>query len=300
MKVLSFGATGAQGGPVAHQLLAKGHQVRVLLRNPERAGGLQQAGAEVVRGDLADPATLPAAFDGVDAVFLLIPFSSGGNPVTLFGHALQAARAAGVKFLVFNISGKTPKAPTGLPMLDYRIALEGQLRESGLPSVVLRPTAYMENLLGPWTLPGIVERDVVAYPVAPTRRVSWVAAADVAACAVAALERPQLAGSVFNIGGPEGLDGARIADSFSAALGRPIRYEGITPAAFGQVMAQIMGPEAGEATTRAYQASEAAPPDEMVIDMQPVLAQLPVQLTSLQTWVSQHADAFQRRERAQS
>lgn len=292
MKILSYGATGSQGAPVARRLLENGHQVRVMLRHPDKAESLKTMGAEVVQGDLGDLPSVLQANRGIKAVFIMLPFGSGGNPVQMFQNALQAAKEAGVGYIVFNISGQTPKEPTGLPMLDYRIALEQMLGQSGIPSVILRPTAYMENLLGPWTLPTIQARDVVAYPVAANRPLSWVASEDVAALAVAALEHPQLAASVFDVGGPEALTGARIAESFSTALSRPIRYEAISPEAFGAMMAGIMGPEAGEATTKAYQVSEATPLEAMSINMQPVLEKLPVRLTTLESWVRQHAPAF--------
>lgn len=292
MKVLSYGATGAQGQPVAEQLLAKGHEVNVILRNPERAEGLRAKGAKVFQGDLGNAESLKAAHEGVDAVFLILPFSGGGNPVEYAHNAINAAKDAGVKFVVFNVSGQTPDTPTGMPMMDYRIAVKTALQQSGIPNVILRPTAYMENLFGPWTLPRIKNNDEVAYPVSSHRPISWVAAEDVAKLVVAALERPELAGSVFNVGGPEGLTGERIAESFSKALGRKISYRAISPREFGNIMAQVMGPQAGEEITKAYEMSEAAPLEAMKIDMTDVLSKLPVKLTTLEQWVRARKDLF--------
>jgi uncharacterized protein YbjT (DUF2867 family) len=292
MKVLSYGATGSQGQPVAEQLLAKGHEVNVVVRHPERAKGLERKGAKVFQGDLGNSESLKAAHGGVDAVFLMLPFSGGGNPVDSTHNAINAAKDAGVKFIVFNVSGQTPEQPTGMPMMDYRIAVEAALQQSGIPNVILRPTAYMENMLGPWTLPGIKNNDEVAYPVSSHRPLSWIAAEDVAKLAVAALEQPELAGSIFKIGGPEALTGERIAESFTNALGRKITYRAISPREFGNIMGQMMGPKAGESTTKAYEMSEAAPPDAMKIDMTEVLAKLPVELTTLEGWVRARKDVF--------
>jgi uncharacterized protein YbjT (DUF2867 family) len=292
MKVLSYGATGAQGRPVAEQLLAKGHEVKIILRHPEGAESLKAKGANVFQGDLGNPDRLVAANEGVDAVFLMLPFSSGGNPVEYAHNAINAAKQAGVKFIVYNTSGQTPPEPTGMPMMDYRIAVEAALKQSGIPSVIIRPTAYMENFLGPWTLPGIKAKDEVAYPVAANRQTSWIAAQDVAKFVVAALEQPELAGQAFNVGGPEGLTGERVAESFSKALGRKITYRAITPRDFGDLMASIMGPEAGKATAKAYEAGEAAPLGAMKIDMTNVLTKLPVELTTLEQWVRARKDLF--------
>jgi uncharacterized protein YbjT (DUF2867 family) len=274
--------------------LGRGHQVNIVVRHPERAAHLQEMGAQVFQGDLNDASSLAAAHKGVDAVFLMLPFGGGGNPIAQAGAALEAAGRAGIKRLVLNTSGQTPPEPTGLPMMDYRIALEAMVRDSGMQSIILRPTAYMENLMGPWTLPGIQTKREVAYPVGSNRPVSWIAAEDLGRLAVAALERPELSGQAFNVGGPEGLTGDRIAESFSAALGGSYTYRAITPDEFGDIMAQIMGPEAGEGIRVAYRAGEAAPLDSMKVDMSQVLEALPVQLTSLEEWVRQRADVFKQ------
>jgi uncharacterized protein YbjT (DUF2867 family) len=288
--ILSYGATGVQGGPVAKRLLEAGHAVRTVVRNPERAQSLQGMGLEVLKGDLGDPASLERASTGVDAVFLILPL--GGNPVEFAHNAIRAAKQAGVSYIVLDTSGQTPKAPTGSPMMDYRLALEAELRASEIPSVIVRPTSYMENFLGPWALPAIRDGNTVAYPVPADHRVSWISAEDAAALCVAALERPELAGRTFDVGGPEALTGARIAESFSRALGREVRYEAITPEAFGAMMAQAFGPEMGAGATSAYRHTWAQPKDEMNVDMDGVLEHLPVKLTSLEDWVRAHQEAF--------
>jgi uncharacterized protein YbjT (DUF2867 family) len=290
--ILCYGSTGSQGEPVARRLLEAGHQVRVVVRHPERAAALQAKGAEIVQGDLADLEGLKRTSLGVDAIFLMLPFSAQGNPFELLGNALEAARAADVKFMVFNTGGHPPAAPTGLPMLDFRIQLEQFIADAGIPNVILRPGAYMENFLGPWCLPSLQAQNTVAYPHRNEMRVSWIASEDLGSLAVAAFECPHLAGQRFTLGGPEALNGAAIARAFTAGLGREVHYRAITPEAFGATMAQIMGPEAGEGIRVAYGYSNAQPDDAMNVDMAAVLEQLPVKLTSLEDWVRSHANAF--------
>ena len=72
MKILSYGATGSQGFPVARKLLEAGHTVRVLTRDPKRVQGLD--GAEVFEGDMTDRDSLAEASAGLEGVFLHIPF----------------------------------------------------------------------------------------------------------------------------------------------------------------------------------------------------------------------------------
>ena len=290
--ILTYGAGGAQGAPVAHGLLEKGYQVRALVKHLEKNAGLANAGAEVVQGDLGDLESLRRATRGVSKVFLMLPFSGGGNPLEYAQNALTAAQEAGVELLVLNTSGQTPEQPTGMPMMDYRIHLERMVRDSGVPSIILRPFAYMENLLGPWVLPRLQAENVVAYPVSTNRPISWIAAQDLGKFAVAALERPELAGRAFDLGGPEALTGERIAQSFSSALGRDIRYVAISPEEFGAIMGRMMGPETEAGVIAAYRASEAAPIGAMVVDSSAALEKLPIVQTSLEQWVQQHAPMF--------
>ncbi|WP_295819789.1 SDR family oxidoreductase [uncultured Deinococcus sp.] len=290
--ILIYGAGGLQGAPVARGLLGAGYRVRALVRDSARHTALVDAGVDVVTGDLTDPASVFRATAGAEKVFLMLPFSLAGDPLTAARHAIEAAQDAGVNLLVLNTSGQTPAVPTGLPMLDYRIELERLVRVSGVPNIILRPTAYMENFLGPWVRPHVQTEAVVPYPVETGRAVSWIAAQDVAAFVVAALGRPDLAGRAFDLGGPDPLRGPDIAQAFTEALGRVIRYDALTPEAFGAVLGRVLGPEAEAGIVAAYRAGAAAPPDAMVVDMTPVLATLPLPLTTLTTWVQQHAAAF--------
>jgi uncharacterized protein YbjT (DUF2867 family) len=289
-RVLTYGAGGAQGAPVASGLQRAGYRVRALVRDPEKNRALAEAGIEVVAGDLAEMDSVRRATQGVDKVFLMLPFSGEGNPLEYARNAIQAANEEGVRLLVLNTSGQTPSGPTGLPMLDYRLHLEQGLRDSGVPHIILRPTAYMENFLGPWVLPRLRAENVLAYPVAATRPISWIAARDLGRFAVAALGRPDLAGQAFDLGGPQALRGDDLARAFSAALGRSVRYEPISPEAFGAIMGRVMGPEAEAGIVAAYRSFEAAPEDAMVVDMKKVLMHLPVEQTTLEDWVRQHAD----------
>ena len=73
MRILVTGATGYIGGRLVPPLVDAGHDVRCLTRRPEKLAGVPWADAvDVVRGDALDPATLPAALDGVDAVSYLV------------------------------------------------------------------------------------------------------------------------------------------------------------------------------------------------------------------------------------
>jgi NAD(P)H dehydrogenase (quinone) len=142
---------------------------------------------------------------------------------------------------VFNTSAQVI-ADTQVHAYQARQVVIDYLDASGVPSVVFRPTFYMEILLGPWIRPAIVNDGFVAFPLPATFPMSWISAAETAGYAVAALERPDLEGRQFDIGGPEALTGQDIADHFAAALGRPVRFLSITPDDYEQSLVPIFGP----------------------------------------------------------
>jgi len=298
LKVLVYGATGSQASPVVHELLRRGHRPTVVTRDAAKAEGLRAAGAEVAIADMADAARLAEASHGMDAVALLIPFFINPAAAPAFGrNAIDAAQAAGVRLIVWNTSGPMPPARTGDPGIDVRLDTADYLRASGVPHITIQPTAYAENLLGPWTAPFVAGEDKVAYPNPPEARVGWIATADVAALVVAALERPRLAGRTFAVSGLENLSGPELAAAFSAGLGRPIGYHPLPPREFGAILDQMFGPGAGDAAAAQYErAWESGQFPQMHVDMAPVLAELPVRMRTMREWVAEHARAFARRE----
>ena len=298
LNVLVYGGTGSQASPTVRKLLERGHKPHVLTRNPQRAAELVAAGALTVEGDMADAERLRQVSEGIDAVALMIPFFLA-NPLEasqLARNAIDAAREAGVKLIVYNTSGPTPTEATGDPSVDLRVATIAYLRESGVPFVVIAPTGYLENMLGPWTAPNIVARDELTYPNAASTRVGWIASEDVGALVVAALERPVIAGSVFHVSGLENPNGDELATAVGEGLGRPLRYVAMEPEEFGAVLDSVFGPGAGAGAVAQYRRMREDPnPPPMWFDMQPVLTKLPVRMTSVKEWAAKHRAAFEHR-----
>jgi uncharacterized protein YbjT (DUF2867 family) len=290
-RVLVYGATGAQARPVARRLLEGGVAVRVATRDPARAEDLRALGAEVVTADFTDPDSLRAASEGVDGVFLLVPFL---DPQPDHGrNAIDAAAKAGVRLLVWNPTGTILPQRTGNPGMDVRYDVFEHLRSSGVPHVVLQPTGYMENFLGPWTAPEIARDDVFAYPVPVEVQMQLVSHEDVAAFAVEAFRRPELADLVLEVSGPERLDPVQLAERFSRALGRTITFRQMPPREFGAHFDTMLGPGAGDDVVAAYE-SIAENPRILTtdVDLDVALARLPITPTPFEEWVRRNAAAF--------
>lgn len=295
LKVLVYGATGSQASPVVWKLLEQGHQPFVFTRNPDKATAMCEAGAQIVEGDLADQASLRAANQGMDAVSLLIP-AFLPNPMEApryLQHAIQSAREAEVKLIVWNTSGPMIEEPTDNPQFDQRLHMEGMLRDGGVPWIIIQPSVYMENLLGPWTHSGIITKNEVAYPVPDAMPLGWIATDDVAALQVAALQRPHLAGTKFIVSGMDNLTGSDLAAQMSEGLERTITYREMPLDEFGAALDGAFGPGAGAGGMAAYQFQrDNAQRIPTWTDMRPVLEQLPVPMTSVAQWTAKMRAAF--------
>jgi len=192
-RVLVAGATGRFGG-ITGLLLARGHAVRAATRDPARPGTARLAalGADLVRADFEDPASLAAAARGVDAVFASgTAHKAGPGGEQRHGQNLADALAtAGAPHLVF-VSGAGADSRTGLPLLEAKGAVERRISEQRLPATVIAPVYLMENLLNPWNLAAL-RAGVLPSPVPPALPLQQVATQDILALAVLAIERPDV------------------------------------------------------------------------------------------------------------
>lgn len=239
--ILVYGATGTQGTPVEDQLLNRGQDTRVVTRDAAHAAHWAARGAEVAVADLGDPESLAAANEGIDRVVLQLPLQYDFKLHEAYGrNAVDAAKAARVKLVVFNTSAHVI-AGEGVHVYEARQEVVDYLHASGIPSVVIRPTFYYQILLGPWIKPGIVDSGVVAFPLPKQFPMSWISAEETAAYALAALDRPDLAGQVFDVGGPEALTGDDIAARFGKVMGRSMTYVSIDPDDYERALAPIFG-----------------------------------------------------------
>jgi len=204
----------------------------VLSRKPREAR--LPAAAEVVAGDLADPSTLrPELFDGVDRVFVF-PAAKGVDELT------AAATAAGVRrFVVLSslaAAGELPREVRSVTYTHHR-AVEEAVTSRTDDWTILRPGTFATNLLA-WAWPVKSGAPIRAPYLASSQ--PPIHEADIADAAAVALTRPDLAGRIFALTGPESLTRTEQIAAIGAGIGREIPAVEISPAEFRAESAQFI------------------------------------------------------------
>ena len=225
--ILVTGATGQQGGATARELLAAGHKVHAMTRNPdgEAAQALAAAGATIVRGNLDDEASLEAALEGMWGVFAVQnTWEAGVDGEEEQGKRLaRLARGAGVQHFVYASVGSADKN-TGIPHFDNKYRVEETIRGLGFPSfVIVRPAFFMDNLTSPWFKPAI-DDGVLAIGAKPDTSIQMIAVEDIGKYGRIAFERhEELNGRAIDIAG-DAVSPVEAASVLSAAAGREISH----------------------------------------------------------------------------
>ena len=226
-QVLVSGATGQQGGAIARELLGAGWRVRAMTRKPDgdAARELARRGAEVVRADLDDAASLGRALEGVwGAVAVQNTWEAGVEKEEEQGKRFAAAaKDAGVQHLLYQ-SVASAHRKTGIAHFDNKWRVEETIHALGLPSwTVIRPVFFMENLLSPWFKPSI-SQGTLAIGMKPRTRLQMIAVQDIGRYGLRAFERhAALNGRSIDIAGDE-LTGPEAAAILSEVSGRPIAF----------------------------------------------------------------------------
>lgn len=207
-RILLTGATGYVGGRLLAELAGGGRPVRCLVR--DRAAFRPDApGVEVVEGDPLKPETLPPALEGVDTAFYLIhSMSAPGDFESLDRRAAEAfggaAARAGVRRIVY-LGGLGDPDDDLSSHLRSRHDTGRALAAGGVPVVELRASIVIgAGSLSFEMVRALVERlPVMICPRWVSVKTQPIAIADVLRYLVAALELPEGAEGVYEIGGPD-------------------------------------------------------------------------------------------------
>ena len=287
--ILIVGATGSLGSAITRTLLARGDVVRILTRQDASSGGdanpLQQLvaeGAQPLRGDLKDPASLDRACAGIHTVVTTANSALRGGEdniqtVDADGNRnlIDAATRAGVAHFVFvSANGADPKSPA--PFLAAKGSTEQHLQASGLAYTIIAPEAFMEVWMGMVVGGPALANQPVMVAGSGERRHSFISARDVAQFTVAAVGNRQALNRKLVLGGPHALSFREAAEVFARVLGHPVVVQSIAPGqpipGFPQVVADIMA---------------GLDMHDSIIDMTALAAEFGVTLTSVDDFAKQ-------------
>jgi len=224
--IVVMGATGATGNALLHSLLALGEPVRALTRTPQRplpgVTGAHHPTVEVQYADATDPHSLRTAFRGASRLFLAMANSPA--QVELETRVIDIAADAGIGHIVkISAPAAEPDSPVAISRGHH--AVEEHLRATGLTHTILRPYAFMQNLLrlAPAVAQGVILGTMGDAPC------NYIDCRDIGDVAAAALTRPGIAGGTHTLTGPEAVAYPELAARLTALTGNRIRYINLTP-----------------------------------------------------------------------
>jgi uncharacterized protein YbjT (DUF2867 family) len=211
------------------ELLRIGVPVRALTRRPEKAG--LPAGVEIVAGDLTVPPSLDAAIRGAGTVFLVWTASSATAPEVVARIATHTSDEPR-RIVYLSAPHRTPhpffQQPNALRGLHEEI--ERVLADSKLDVAILRPGMFASNARH-WWAPQIRQGDVVRWPYGDVETAP-IDERDIAAVAARVLVDNRYANADYVLTGPESLPQAAQVRAIGDAIGRPLRFEELSPDEF--------------------------------------------------------------------
>lgn len=249
-----LGATGAQGGGLVRAILsdpAGPFAVRAITRdvNSDKAKALARMGAEVVAANVDDVAGLTKAFDGAYGAYGVTFYWEHFSPEkeTANGRSIaEASKAAGLRHVIWSTFEDTRKkwpiddarVPTlmgkyKVPHFDSKADADALFVSLGVPTTFLLTSFYWENMIyfGQGPRKGPDGTLAISYPLGDKKMPS-IAAGDIGKCAYGIFKRgKEFIGKTVGVAG-EHLSGAEMASTLSKALGKPVRYNELTPEAY--------------------------------------------------------------------
>lgn len=242
--VLVVGATGALGGKVVDELLARGRTVRALVRPMSDARTLQDKSVEIARGDMLDAGSLTAAMQGADAVITTAAGYTGGDKkaqdIDTVGNAnlAEAAHRTGIRRFVLTSILTCDRTPN-VPHFWHKKLAEDRLEQLGVPFVALRPGAFLDQAAALVGNP--LDKGWILWMAEPEVPLTFVHTADLAAYLAAAVDADATATERVDIGLDRPVSMREVARLLGSRAGRPVTVRAVPPAVI-RAAAALVGP----------------------------------------------------------
>jgi uncharacterized protein YbjT (DUF2867 family) len=249
-----FGATGAQGGGLARAIAndpTGEFAVRAVTRdiNSEKAKALAASGAEVVQGDLGDPASVHKALEGAYGAYFVTFFWAHFSPEQEKAEAAlfaKAAKEAGIKHAIWSTLEDTrqwvpledDRMPTlmekyKVPHFDAKGESNQRFTEAGVPTTFLHASFYWDNFIyfGAGPKRGEDGKLALTLPIGEAK-MAGIASEDIGKCAYGIFKKgAEFIGKNVGVAG-EHLTGTQMAEAMSKALGEPVVYNKVPAAVY--------------------------------------------------------------------
>ena len=221
-KILVTGATGNVGSAVLGNLGTTDVNLRALAHDEAKAQSLKDRGVEAVVGDFLEPETVIPALQGVSTVLLITPIHP--EQVTQASNVIKAAKESGndpriVRLSVHQASQEAPSRNS-----RQHAQIEDEVRSSGLPYTLLRPTTFMQNTLA--TARTVASEGKIYQPF-KDGKLGMIDARDIGEVAAKVLTEEGHEGKVYTLTGPAAISLYEVAEALSEVLGKEVRYVNI-------------------------------------------------------------------------
>lgn len=227
MKLVITGASGPFGYNTTQGLLDRGIPASDLIlvsRNPDKLKRFAELGASVRQGDFDDYASLLAAFAG-GGKMLMISTNRVGQREPQHSNAVKAAKAAGIRHIVYTSFVGKPENDDSLAVRDHRIT-ENLIRQSGLQWTFLRNSQYTEAMRDAGAPAALNAGQWLSA--SGDGRIAMISREDCIRAAVAVMATDGHQDKTYNITGPELISYRELCDLVSELAGKPIAYKGIS------------------------------------------------------------------------
>jgi uncharacterized protein YbjT (DUF2867 family) len=275
--ILITTANGKVGSEIVNQLLQKGESLRVGAHSVQKAEA-NFPGVHVVHFDYNDDASIKAALEGVNTVYLASPGDFPSDPEK---NLVDLAKASGVKRIV-KLSALGVEADDAIPLRQ----VEKHIEASGLEYTFLRPTWFMQNYST--GMAGSVKSGSIYEP-AESAKTGFIDARDIAAVAVKALTEDGHNGQAYALTGSESLDRNAVAAKFSSVLGKPVQYVSISDEQFRGAMQNVLSPSYLDLMSNLYAGVRAGWSDATTDTVKKVLGRDPI---SFEQFANDHKDVW--------
>jgi NAD(P)H dehydrogenase (quinone) len=222
-----MGVTGKVGGELARTLLAAKKSVRAVVRDASKGEAWAKQGCEIAVADIEDVASLTAAFEGAEGVFVMVPpnfdpqadFSEARKIAASVKAALEVSRPEKVVYLS-TIGAQAEQTN----LLSQHTLIERELRELQIPITFFRPGWFMENSVH--NVASARDSGVIYSFLAPADKgTPFIATADIGRVGAELLLETWSGHRVVELTGPRLVSPNDLAAGFAKILGRPVAVE---------------------------------------------------------------------------